>query len=417
MAIVLFEDSSVSDLYPAALARPAFAISCGASRLVDVAGSLERPIGVIVRSHLKAIVQADYPELTVGLPAVVGDGPVLLANARLVPSAAVGGDLARLLDYGKPGVATNGKAITAAVLPADALGSLAKATSENVAAKIAALKLPEVDVRLPLLARPHDIVRYHLHTMGENLAARIAAGEYQEVQDKVFVSEGVTISGLIAVDSSAGPIVLEEGVAVGPLCYLKGPLHVERHARIVEHASLKDCVAVGRGCKIGGEVEASIFEPFTNKAHHGFIGHSYLGSWINLGAGTSNSDLKNTYGKILADYGGLHTATGMQFFGAVVGDYTKTAINTSIFTGKMVGVCSMLYGVATTNVPSFCNYARQFGQLTSVPVEVMVATQGRMFARRNVAQRECDIQLLHDMHALTLKERDPSKIPVEPLTF
>ncbi len=188
---------------------------------------------------------------------------------------------------------------------------------------------------------------------------------------------------------------------------------------MLEHAALKDGVAIGHTAKIGGEVEASIVEPYTNKQHHGFLGHSYLGSWINLGAGTCNSDLKNTYGQVNMEYRGEKVPTGMQFVGAVVGDYAKTAINTGIFTGKTIGACSMVYGFVTTNVPSFVNYARLFGQVTEAPVEVMIATQRRMFERRGVEQRECDIQLLRDMYALTEHERTQSgeTLSLEPLSL
>jgi glucose-1-phosphate thymidylyltransferase len=181
---------------------------------------------------------------------------------------------------------------------------------------------------------------------------------------------------------------------------------------LIEHASIKDGVSIGHTTKIGGEVEASVIEPYTNKQHHGFLGHSYLGSWINLGAGTCNSDLKNTYGKVNMDYAGQRVATGMQFVGCMMGDYSKTAINTGIFTGKTVGVCSMLYGFVTANVPSFVNYARLFGQVTELPPEVMIATQERMFRRRNVAQRPCDIQLVHDMYELTREERQLAGEPL-----
>ncbi len=157
---------------------------------------------------------------------------------------------------------------------------------------------------------------------------------------------------------------------------------------------------------MGGEVEASVIEPYTNKQHHGFLGHSYLGSWINLGAGTCNSDLKNTYGTINMDYGTDKVATEMQFMGCIMGDYSKTAINTGIFTGKVIGVCSMLYGFVTSNVPSFVNYARLFGQTATLPPEVMISTQARMFARRKVQQRPCDQQLIFDMFDLTEEERN-----------
>ena len=154
-----------------------------------------------------------------------------------------------------------------------------------------------------------------------------------------------------------------------------------------QRASIKDCVSISHTCKIGGEVESTILEAYTNKQHHGFLGHSYLGSWINLGAGTCNSDLKNTYGMVNMQYESEKVATGMQFVGCIMGDYAKTAINTSIFTGKTIGTASMVYGFATTNVPSFVNYALTFDKVGYLPPEVIVTTQKRMFSRRNVSQR------------------------------
>ena len=89
-----------------------------------------------------------------------------------------------------------------------------------------------------------------------------------------------------------------------------------------------------------------------------------------------------------------------------MGDYSKTAINTSIFTGKVIGVCSMMYGFVTSVVPNYVNYARLFGQTSLLPADVMINTQKRMFARRKVEQRECDRQLIRDMYELTRSERE-----------
>ena len=99
--------------------------------------------------------------------------------------------------------------------------------------------------------------------------------------------------------------------------------------------------------------------------------------------------------------------------------YATTAIKTGIVTGKTIGACSMVYGFVTTNVPRFVNYARLFGQVAEAPVEVMVSTQRRMFARRSAEQRPCDIQLLHDMHALTVQERQKlgESLSIEPLSL
>jgi glucose-1-phosphate thymidylyltransferase len=279
---------------------------------------------------------------------------------------------------------------------------------------LATLKPLEAPSELPMFDYPHDIVRHHLTSLSANLEYRLRNGKYEEVADGVFVGAGAKLGQYVVSETSKGPIVLEEGASVGPYCYLSGPAHLGRNARIIEHSAVKDSVSLGHTTKAGGELEGSILEPYTNKQHHGFLGHCYLGSWVNLGAGTCNSDLKNTYGQVNMEYHGQKVATGMQFLGCIVGDYAKSAINTGIFTGKTVGVCSMLYGFVTTNVPSFVNYARSFGQVTEASVEIVVKTQARMFARRNVEQRPCDIQLLYDMYELTRHER---QIAGEPLSL
>ncbi len=408
MSIVLFEDELICRLDPVAIGKPAFAVSCGAARLIDLVTGWDVPVHAQVREHLRASVAADYPAVRQDLPAT--DGPALWINARVAPSCEAGALLGSWWRSGRPGVIRYGDIVAAALVPAGASIDLAR---------LAEGELPAAAGELPLFEYAHDVVRYHLKTLSANLEQRIARGTYQQLEDGVFLAEGASLGTHVVADTTRGPIVLETGASIGPYSYLSGPVHVGSRARVIEHAALKDCVAIGHTAKIGGEVEASIIEPYTNKQHHGFLGHSYLGSWINLGAGTCNSDLKNTYGQVNMEYRGQKVPTGMQFIGAIVGDYAKTAINTGIFTGKTVGVCSMVYGFVTTNVPSFVNYARLFGQVTEAPVDVMVATQRRMFERRGVEQRPCDAELLKAMYQLTEHERKQSGDPLslEPLSL
>ncbi len=253
---------------------------------------------------------------------------------------------------------------------------------------------------------PHEVISQNMKIIGDNLDYRLANDAFEEIDDGVFIKQNVKLGNYLTFDSSNGPIVIESGVSVGPYTLLRGPIYIGPKTKILEHSAIKDCVSLGHTTKIGGEVEAAVVEPFSNKQHHGFLGHSYLGSWINLGAGTCNSDLKNTYGLVNMEYPVGKAATGMQFLGCIMGDYSKTAINTGIFTGKVIGVCSMMYGFVTSNVPSFVNYARLFGQIEAIPPEVMIATQQRVFARRNVPQREIDIQLINDLYAITRGERE-----------
>jgi glucose-1-phosphate thymidylyltransferase len=394
------------------LARPAYAITCGSYRLVDWIRELGGSRRGIVRSHLEEIQRVDFGDLA-SEPAA---GPTLLVNARVVPSVFAFQQLKRWCADQRAGVVFSGDEIAAVMLPPGIAGPVG-VIPEKIASYFADIRIRDLPIRedqLPLFIYPHDVIRSNMQILTANLEYRLAKGNYREISPGVFAGERATMGDYVVADTKSGPIVLEDDASIGPFCYLRGPAYVGRGAKLIEHAAIKDCVSAGHTTKIGGEVEAAVIEPFTNKQHHGFLGHSYLGSWINLGAGTCNSDLKNTYGKVNLEYRGERISTGMQFVGCIMGDYAKSAINTGIFTGKIIGACSMMYGFVTTNVPSFVNYARLFGQVTELPPEVMIATQLRMFQRRNVAQRPCDIQLIHDMYELTRSER---QLAGEPLSL
>jgi UDP-N-acetylglucosamine diphosphorylase / glucose-1-phosphate thymidylyltransferase / UDP-N-acetylgalactosamine diphosphorylase / glucosamine-1-phosphate N-acetyltransferase / galactosamine-1-phosphate N-acetyltransferase len=409
MHVVLFEDELVDRLYPATLARPAFTIGCGSYSLVDLASRLCDGPRAIVRPHLCGVLAADCPVLFA--PIESGTPLTLFLNARLVPAVSIIERLKNLASSGRQGLVRTGNSVAAVLIGPDHAPPPDDNTPAKLSAWIEDLRLAAIDMELPLLEYPHELIRWNMQILRENLVDRISRGDYREIADGLFAAPGARLGQYCVIDAANGPVVLEHDAAVGPFCYLRGPVHIGAHCRVIEHAAIKDFVALGHNCKIGGEVEDTIIEPFTNKQHHGFIGHSYLGSWINLGAGTSNSDLKNTYGTVNMEYNGIKVDTGMQLMGCVVGDYAKTAINTGIFTGKTIGACSMVYGFVTTNVPSFSNYARSFGQVTEAPPEVMFVAQARMFARRNVKQRPCDIQLIRDMYALT---RHEGRLPNQP---
>ena len=244
---------------------------------------------------------------------------------------------------------------------------------------------------------------------------RLAHGHYREVRDGVFTAGEVALGEHFVTDTKKGAIVIEEGAKIGSHAFLQGPITIGRYTIINEHASIKDAVCLGHTTRVGGEVDGSIVEPYSNKQHYGFLGHAYVGSWVNLGAGTSNSDLKNTYGPIRVTYGNQRVDTGMQFFGCVIGDYSKSAINTGIFTGKLIGACSTLYGFVSEDVPSFSNFAKSFGQVTEMSADVMIETQRRMFVRRHLNQRDCDKQLISDMFRMTQEQR--THLSSQPLAF
>lgn len=411
MNIIVFEDEQVTRLHPVSLGRPAYAITCGAFRLIDWLRTLGSPLRGIVRPYLAELQRIDFLDLA----SPVAPGQTLLVNARMVPSIDVFQQLRALLKEARAGVVMTENSVAAVVLGRDSdapPADLDPSSMSGFLQRLGVQKLPALEAKLPLFVYPHDVIRFNMQILVGNLEYKIGQGSYQEIAPGVFAGAGVAVSQFVEMNTKAGPIVLDENSAVGAFCFLRGPAYLGRGAKLIEHAAIKDAVSAGHTTKIGGEVEAAVIEPFTNKQHHGFLGHSYLGSWINLGAGTCNSDLKNTYGKVNLEYRREKVNTGMQFVGCMMGDYSKTAINTGIFTGKVIGACSMLYGFVTTNVPSFVNYARLFGQVTELPPEVMVATQQRMFQRRNVQQRPCDIQLIQDMYVQTRDERQLADDPL-----
>ncbi|MEM6689988.1 MAG: putative sugar nucleotidyl transferase [Planctomycetota bacterium] len=410
--IILFEDSRVPQLSPATMARSAHTIQCGSYRLVDFARMLGGQIQSHVRPHLRVIEKLDQGFDAFDISEIDRGDSVMMICSRLVPNLQTLSTLKELHKGARQDqIVLDGNGdVAAAWITSETVESVKSSPPASIDEWLR--KTAEVTSEtkfdgqvLESFSWPHDIVSMHIEHMAENLQHRIEHGNYQQREDGVFVGDGVSVGEYPVIDTSDGPIILEDNVSVGPFCFLAGPVYAGAGTRVIEHAALKDAVSLGHTVKIGGEVEASVIEPYTNKQHHGFLGHSYLGSWINLGAGTCNSDLKNTYGKINIQYGDQKVATGMQFLGCIMGDYSKTAINTSIFTGKVIGVCSMMYGFVTSNVASYVNYARTFGQTSLLPADVMVNTQKRMFDRRKVEQRACDRQLIHDMYTLSQTER------------
>jgi len=428
MNILVVEDALVDRLAPASTARPTWAITCGSYRLIDWLSRIEGTLVTHVRPYLGQIVAADFPQLASEID--TSAETTLIVNARLAPTFS---NFAKLNDFAKayrqsetPAAAGQSViAINTAALSAAA--ATAGSTVGNFAAELltatesGGLQVQSIDAAFKMLDNPHDIVDAHMNCCAENLEFRLTSGEYQQLADGVYLSRKspAAIPESTVFDCSEGPVVIDSGCTIGPFTYFRGPIYVGPSSKISEHSSVKDGVSIGHTCKMGGEIEGVVVEPYSNKQHYGFLGHSYLGSWINLGAGTCNSDLKNTYGTVnmrSLDRNQEKIATGMQFVGCLIGDYAKTAINTSIFTGKLIGVGSMVYGMATTNVPSFVNYARSIGQIGLLPPEVIVTTQQRMFGRRKVEQRDCDAQLIRDMYKMTKGQR-PQGLTTDQLEF
>ena len=407
MNVVLFEDRRAEQLYPITLSRPAYVVSAGGARLVDVVSAAGLTMNAaVVRPHLATLQTGVFG---VDASRLNDQARTLWINARLVPKYALVGQLKEFLQTTSPRIVKQNDEVIFAITETP---SSLPGPDEMDQFFAAAESGSTSSCCIPLLAYPHDVVRSHLEVLDDNLQTHLQRGQYKEIRDGVFAAANVLLDEYVVTDTSSGPIILENGVHIHALSSIRGPALLGMNTTVLSHSALHGYVTCGLNCKLGGEIAETAIESYTNKQHHGFLGHAYVGSWVNMGAGTSNSDLKNTYGTIRMQYGGESVETNMQFLGCIVGDYVKTAINTSIFTGRTIGVCSMVYGTVATNVPSFVNYARDAGQVNELPFEVAVTTQRRTFGRRNVPHCHEHEQLIRDMFALTQDERASSSLEV-----
>lgn len=203
----------------------------------------------------------------------------------------------------------------------------------------------------------------------------IVIGEPSEV-----VILGAFIEPGVVFDTRGGAIVVDEGAQVRSGARLEGPLYVGPQS-IVLGGDLRGSV-LGPQCRVRGEVTSCVFLGYTNKAHDGFVGHSVLGAWVNLGAGTTTSNLKNTYGDVRLEVGGERIETGRQFLGSLIADHAKTAIGSMLGTGTIIGAGANIFGGAAPKwVPPFAWGIRGDVRLTE---EGFLTTAGRVLPRRQV---------------------------------
>jgi len=181
-----------------------------------------------------------------------------------------------------------------------------------------------------------------------------------DAPDQVFCGEGVGLAPGTAVNTKDGPVILDRGVRVMPHCYLEGPLYIGPGSLVKPGARIHGESSFGIVNRLAGEIGESTFGDFANKQHEGFIGHAVLGSWVNLGAMTTCSDLKNNYGEIRVDLGSGTVATGSRFVGLMMGDHAKTAIGTLFNTGTCVGFASNIF--ASGMPPKFVGNFQWGGQ-------------------------------------------------------
>jgi UDP-N-acetylglucosamine diphosphorylase / glucose-1-phosphate thymidylyltransferase / UDP-N-acetylgalactosamine diphosphorylase / glucosamine-1-phosphate N-acetyltransferase / galactosamine-1-phosphate N-acetyltransferase len=367
MHVVIFEGSSWDAFAPFSLSRPTFLMACGAGTLLDKQLLHLSPsrVSFWVRPELAELVtRVVLPSLPPHLAATASvnrpldDEWALLCNGRCL----------HLAGYehgqGEHVVVEENDFIRQAQLRDPGLGPDDLLTRSERWLKL--LNLPNTMPQARFAAWPWDLTNWNEEAIVSDSQAWRARGLGKGAidgldaahvidADNLLGEQGVNVGPGAVLDASKGPILLDRNASIGANAVVQGPCYIGPFSQIMPLAIIRPGVSAGPLCKLGGEVSATIIIGYTNKAHEGFLGDSYLGQWINLGAGTTTSNLKNTYGQISVPLAGTVRPTGRRFLGALIGDHTKTAIGTRIMSGSYVGFCCMFASSALPPryLPSF----------------------------------------------------------------
>ena len=225
----------------------------------------------------------------------------------------------------------------------------------------------------------------------------------------VYVDKTSTIDEGTILDASDG------GIYIGPQSSIyqssiQGPVHVGEYTQVKPFSIISNSY-IGNNCRVAGEIDSSIILDYTNKSHLGYLGHCYVGEWVNLGANTITSDLKMTYGTISMKVGNDKKDTKSMKLGSFFGDMSKTSIGTNIYCGLKIGMSSHVYGNIFEDVPSYVIYGHGVGsENAEMDITSSIKFQKRMMSRRNVRMSSEYENMMKTLFEMTINERKKAKV-------
>jgi UDP-N-acetylglucosamine diphosphorylase/glucosamine-1-phosphate N-acetyltransferase len=411
MALVIFEDAGYQNLLPFTYWRPIAELRTGYFSLLEYALRATRPRHVTLYCR-QAVARVATERLNLPVNKTPEGEAALLVNARLLLTTA--------LEHGPlPSVQWVGD--TPAVIHADAR-LLDRLTPEllldRAAMRQVLAHVPEhTNVSSPRLIHyawdlgnaNGEMLEFGWRAVGSpaERGGRLCPGAHLLNPSAIHIGEGSVIKPGAVLDAENGSIFVGDHVTISANCCIEGPCYIGGDSLIQPGAALRHAISIGRRCKAGGELETSIIQGYSNKQHDGFLGHAYVGEWVNLAADTVNSDLKNTYGTVRVPVNGVEVESGQMFVGLMIGDHSKTGIGQMFPTGAVVGFgCN----VATCEfsprfVPSF-TWLTGRGS-TRYDLERCLDVGKRVMARRNVVMSPAEETLFRSIPELAARVERP----------
>ena len=374
MIITIFEDQNSHSLYPLNHVRASFELRCGVfTNLERIQHNLTSndEIQLFVRDEIKSIIRERFPHYTVNPDAL---SPGIWLNGQVLWTK---DDIQKIsLDKtfthkGRVIAIHNSKTIPISEV-FNFIGNVASVSME--------MDVSFIDYTWDLIFMQDEIIRSDSQHIVDHQSGKIHPSVVLENADNIYMAESSEIRPGVVLDASTGPIIISDHVLVDIGSLIQGPVYIGPDCTINPGAKLRKNVTLGPMCKIGGELESVIFQGYGNKQHDGFLGHSYIGEWVNLGANTNNSDLKNNYGSIRLNIEDKIIETGKQFLGTMMGDYTRTGISTMLNTGTIIGLGANIFGAGFQDkyIPSF-----QWGREGITKLDKFLMTVESMKKRRN----------------------------------
>ncbi|MEE8340750.1 MAG: putative sugar nucleotidyl transferase [Candidatus Neomarinimicrobiota bacterium] len=335
--IYVYENHEVLNLEPIVLTRPAFELRCGAFTFLErIQKSFpDAEIELIVRDELKALTQEMHPDLTVN-PEQVEEGLWILGNVLWQTD-----DIKKISKKDYQFYYNNGVLI-AAYLRKDIGNNWLKMGGPLKDKMLVCPTISEINSKvIKYLWNTVNLIGAALNDDKKyfqpiDLKNESLSGIHLINEDNIYIKSPELIKPGAVLDASDGPLIISKNVKIDSHSLLRGPLFIGENSTVQPHTFIRDSV-IGPSCKIGGEISSSILQSWSNKVHYGFLGNSYIGQWVNFGAGTTNSNLKNNYTTVKMTVNGNTVKTDEMFIGLFAGDYTTFAIGTMLNTGTNIG--------------------------------------------------------------------------------
>jgi len=388
--IIMFEDGGFRNLLPLVYWRAVFELRCGRDSLLDKLRKLypDADISLSVRPELAELISARLG-LPVNSEIKLNDDQVLMINGRY------------LADKPLPEIPVDSYiAVNGNVLMINISASRLSRSMGNCMAHTDGFGLLTDQLQCVTGQDDYKLIEYPwqlVHVNGGELLREwqeddaevlgtVCEGAYLINPSAIHIGKDSVIKPGAVLDASDGPIYIEQAVTISPNVTMLGPCFIGRESLIQPSAVIRQDTSIGPVCKAGGEIEASIMHGYSNKQHHGFLGHSYLGQWVNCGAGMTNSDLKNTYGPVRVPINGQYVNSGETFVGVMIGDHSKVGINTFFPTGAVIGFSCNIF---TTNCPP--SFVPSFSWITETEQKQFDAEKGVQIAQSVMARRNIEL--------------------------